>query len=58
MSICKFASNLKHEMIAIWQRFHRNFEFSGTSNYRSVTVNSKSFVGKVLLRIKWKFKLN
>ena len=26
--------------------------------YRSGTVNSKSFVGKVLLRIKWKFKLN
>ena len=25
--------------------------------YRSGTVNSKSFVGKVLLRIKWKFKL-
>ena len=27
-------------------------------SYRSGTVNSKSFVGKVLLRIKWKFKLN
>ena len=27
------------------------------SNYRSGTVNSKSFVGKVLLRIKWKFEL-
>ena len=26
--------------------------------YRSGTVNSKSFVSKVLLRIKWKFKLN
>ena len=26
--------------------------------YRSGTVNSKSFVGKVLLWIKWKFKLN
>ena len=25
--------------------------------YRSGTVNSKSLVGKVLLRIKWKFKL-
>ena len=25
--------------------------------YRSGTVNSKSFVSKVLLRIKWKFKL-
>ena len=29
-----------------------------TSNhYRSGTVNSKSFVGKVLLQIKWKFEL-
>ena len=27
-------------------------------NYRSGTVNSKSFVGKVFLWIKWKFKLN
>ena len=27
------------------------------SLYRSGTVNSKSFVGKVLLRIKWKFEL-
>ena len=26
--------------------------------YRSGMVNSKSFVGKVLLRIKWKFELN
>ena len=26
--------------------------------YRSGTVNSKSFVGTVLLRIKWKFELN
>ena len=26
-------------------------------HYRSGTVNSKSFVGKVLLRIKWKFEL-
>ena len=25
---------------------------------RSGTVNLKSFIGKVLLRIKWKFKLN
>ena len=26
--------------------------------YRSGLVNSKSFVGKVLLQIKWKFELN
>ena len=30
---------------------------SAASCYRSGTVNSKSFVGKVLLRIKWKFEL-
>ena len=33
-------------------------KFSGKTIYRSGTVNSKSFVGKVLLRIKWKFELN
>ena len=33
-------------------------EFTGAIEYRSGTVNSKSFVGKVLLRIKWKFELN
>ena len=27
-------------------------------HYRSGTVNSKSFLGKVLLRIEWKFELN
>ena len=27
-------------------------------NYRSGTVNSKSFVGKVFASNKWKFKLN
>ena len=32
-------------------------ESSIKANYRSGTVNSKSFVGKVLLRIKWKFEL-
>ena len=26
--------------------------------YRSGRVNSKSFIGKVLLRFKWKFELN
>ena len=26
--------------------------------YRSATVNSKSFVGKILFWIKWKFELN
>ena len=28
-----------------------------TRSYRSGTVNSKLFVGKVFLRIKWKFEL-
>ena len=28
------------------------------SKYQSGMVNLKSFVGKVLLRIKWKFELN
>ena len=29
----------------------------GVCLYRLGTVNSKSFVGKVFLRIKWKFEL-
>ena len=32
-------------------------EMHCSNKYRSDTVNSKSFVGKVLLRIKWKFEL-
>ena len=35
-----------------------DFLQSRDQSYRSGTVNSKSFVGKVLLRIKWKFELN
>ena len=34
------------------------FNTTGLRMYRSGTVHSKSFVGKVLLRIKWKFELN
>ena len=33
------------------------FQVSMKTEYRSGMVNSKSFVGKVLLRIKWKFQL-
>ena len=33
------------------------FEMFFAIDYRPGTVNSKSFVGQVLLRIKWKFKL-
>ena len=32
-------------------------EMAGKRKYRSGTVNSKSFVGKVFLRIKQKFEL-
>ena len=31
---------------------------TNNSNYRLGMVNSKSFVSKVLLQIKWKFELN
>ena len=34
-----------------------NSSFSTEYTYRSGTVNSKSFVNKVLLQIKWKFEL-
>ena len=37
--------------------FHLNGFYGRIYPYRSGTVNSKSFVGKVLLRIKWKFEL-
>ena len=36
----------------------QNNGFPPAYDYRSGTVNSKSFVGKVFLRIKWKFELN
>ena len=34
------------------------FEITISTDYRLGTVNSKSFVGKVLLRIKRKFELH
>ena len=37
--------------------YNAHFSVSFAKIYRSGTVNSKSFVGKVLLRIKWKFEL-
>ena len=38
--------------------YHLSFgSYISSNNYRSGTVNSKSFVGKVLLRIKRKFEL-
>ena len=43
-----FARMVKH---------HNNTAESEETHYRSGMVNSKSFVGKVLLRIKWKFEL-
>ena len=33
-------------------------ELPSSHNYRLGTVKSKSFVGEVLLRIKWKFELH
>ena len=38
-------------------KFEKKCHFCKT-HYRSGTVNSKSFVGKVLLQIKWKLELN
>ena len=32
LTVFKLTVHFKHEMIGIWQRFHRNFELSGTSN--------------------------
>ena len=44
--------NCKSDATSDWNT--GNYLFS---EYRSGTVNSKSFVGKVFLRIKWKFEL-
>ena len=49
---------LKNAPTACLQGKQQNMETWQNSNYRSGTVNSKSFVGKVLLQIKWKFELN
>ena len=32
LTVFKLTVQFKHEMIGIWQRFHRNFELSGTLN--------------------------
>ena len=32
LTVFKLILHFKHEMIGIWQRFHRNLELSGTSN--------------------------
>ena len=45
---------IKHLRIIAYDTHFGQF---ATVYYRSGTVNSKSFVGKVLLRIKWKFEL-
>ena len=49
---------LKNAPTACLQGKQQNMETWQNSNYRSGTVNLKSFIGKVLLRIKWKFELN
>ena len=46
-----------HEIFLIESQGH-SYSQDVIVMYRSGTVNSKSFVGKVSLRIKWKFKLN
>ena len=49
----------QHSYYIICVTVYINYLVVDTVNiYRSGTVNSKSFVGKVLLRIKWKFELN
>ena len=52
-SFCK-KINSGYKQIA----YEETFKFCRMHKYRSGTVNSKSFVGKVLLQIKWKFELN
>ena len=32
LTMFELTMHFKHEMIGIWQRYHRNFELSGTSN--------------------------
>ena len=44
-------------MCKFFYKGHCIVAFGIRSHYRSGTVNSKSFVGKVLLRIKRKFEL-
>ena len=47
--------------LQLCKKFHMEllnfYNIKGESYYRSGTVNSKSFVGKVFLRIKRKFEL-
>ena len=46
-----------HSQQALCARAYRKVQRRYPIQYRSGTVNSKSFVSKVLLRIKWKFEL-
>ena len=57
--LCHFNTvkySAKHTQV--FCNFLKQLFFAKKEAYRSGTVNSKSFVGKVLLRIKWKFELN
>ena len=57
MEGCTFAHySLRSVNVIIYHT--TNTKEQGKFLYRSGTVNSKSFVGKVLLRIKRKFELN
>ena len=48
---------INHKIDISTINFFSGYSRSVLETYRSGTVNSKSFVGKVLLRIKWKFEL-
>ena len=37
--------HFKHKMVGIWQRFQRNFELSGTSNYSVRIKHSRPVQG-------------
>ena len=49
--------NVVTKHISVTPMGHKASRVPPLTVYRSGTVNSKSFVGKVLLRIKWKFEL-
>ena len=56
------SENKRHERLEfrVTHRVYQSCDSLGHSRneYRSSTVNSKSFLGKILLRIKWKFEIN
>ena len=56
--VCKYAACLDNETRCLCAELTFNdIVIVSQDCYRSGTVNSKSFVSKVLLRIKWKFEV-